>query len=104
MPESKNIKFDTVYKQIFGDNNAIVTLKPEIATPDTVSANLNNDTPEIHLNNIDVLTGQLCMITKNYQSNSIDWEINNKGELIVHGDQSKNYHINIDGDLIYTYR
>lgn len=104
MPESKNIKFDTVYLQNATSNVASVYVIPEAINPDTIAARLSIITDIQHMNNVEVLTGQLCMLTKNNQGSNIDFEINDKGELIVHGNESKNYSINEDGDLIYTYR
>lgn len=104
MPEGKNIKFDTLYLQNATSNVTSLYIIPEINNPDTISARLSIITDIQHMNNVKVLTGQLCMVTKNNQESNIDFEINDKGELIVHGNESKNYHINEDGDLIYTYR
>lgn len=104
MPEQKDIRFDTVYKLVKDlTNNITVKLEAESKNPDTISANLNSTVKVNYLNNIKQFTGQLVMITKDNGSD-IDWEINSKGELIVHGDNAKNYHINLDGDLIYEYR
>jgi len=104
MPEEKFIKFDTVYVQRDDTNEINVVETPENANPDTISAKLSIITPIQHVNNVEVLTGQLCMVTKNNQVSNIGWDINDKGELIVHGENAKNYSINDDGDLIYTYR
>lgn len=106
MPEQKNIKFDTIYGKL--DNNLVnslfVSLKPEISAPNTVLANLNKNPFVQNINNKEVLTGELCIVTKNNQDTNLDFEINDKGELIVHGDNAKNYSIDENGDLIYKYR
>lgn len=111
MPQQKEVKFDTIYignldgYDIDKDNIPIsVEVIPESSTAETVRSILNvNSTPKSINNNI-VDDGELCIVMKNQLESFVDFEINDNGELIVHGKNANNYSINDDGELIYTER
>lgn len=113
MAEQLKKKFDTIIKQ----NDAVtqtvntvvaksvqITIQPEINTPDCIESFINNTPDNKHYNNVPIQTGELCVFMKNQQSSNIDFDINSKGELIVNGENAKNYSMSDEGELIYTYR
>lgn len=111
MAEVKQVKFDTIYignlaqYDINQDNIGLtVEIIPESSTGETVRAISNvNSTPKT-INNIFTDDGELCIVMRDQLESYIDFEINDNGELIVHGKNANNYSINEEGELIYTNR
>lgn len=111
MSQQKDVKFDTIYIGDYGDYNVNednipinIEIIPESTSSGVVrSMFIMNDTNKV-VNNVDVQEGELCILMKNISNEYIDFEINDKGELIVHGNKANNYSIDDDGNLIYTER
>jgi hypothetical protein len=110
MSEQKNVKFDTIYignsdeRGVNGEVPLILENIPESETSGIVRSIVNINSNNKVINNKSVLEGELCLLSKNNNKNYIDFEINDNGELIIHGDKANNYHMNEDGELIYKDR
>jgi len=96
-------QYDTIYETNQGTNNLVITVQPQSITPNTLEAELILDSGKEIINNVTVLEGELSMILKN-TLRDIDFEIDDDGNLIVHGLDANNYSIDAEGFLIYTYR
>jgi hypothetical protein len=95
--------YDTIYETIPGTNNVAITVQPESTTPNTIKAALLLIEGEKMINNNDMLEGELTMVIKNTLK-SVDWEIDDEGNLIIHAPDADNYSIDANGFLIYTWR
>lgn len=108
MGQEKDVKFDTI---VTGDFNCYnvdidsielkVEIIPESSTAPVVRSICNVNSTNKTINNVEVLENELCIVMKNQMSEFVDFDINNKGELIVHGKKANQYSINQDGELIY---
>lgn len=109
MAEEKIVKFDTRYESARnGADVDILTIKAESQemNPNTIVSAVNkNDSGKIeHKNSKQIDVGYLCITMKNTLKD-IDYEINDKGELIIHAEDAENYSIEREtGSLIYTKR
>lgn len=109
MPEQKDVKFDTIVTGDFtcydADSDSIklkVEVIPESTTSQTVRSICNINSSNKTINNVMVEENELCIVMRNQLKDYVDFEINDIGELIVHGKNANKYSINEDGELIYT--
>jgi hypothetical protein len=107
MPEQKKILSDTLYQVaksgvdwLFG-----ISLIKASSHKNTLLAVIGSDGQNMQLrNNKKFGYGELNVTIKNALKD-INYTIENKtGELYIHCEDSKNYHIDGNGNLIYTFR
>lgn len=104
MPETKFVNFDTKYKVVNGDNSMTIFMQRAIEFANVLDSDVNL-TPNVEfINNKQVISGELVMTTKNSLRDIDAFIDNNTGDLIISTEDSKNYTLNDQGDLIYTYR
>ena len=109
MPQEKLVNYDTRYESARDLSDVdVLSIKAEAEgqNPNTVISivNLNDSGKIIHRNSIPTEVGELCITMKNTLKD-IDYEINDRGELIIHAEDADNYSIDPEtGSLIYTYR
>lgn len=109
MSEEKNVEFDTIVTGDFTcydadtDNITLkISLLPKSTTTQTVKSLYNVNSTNKTINNVMLLENELCIVNREVIKDFVDFEINNKGELIVHGKNANKYSINDNGELIYT--
>jgi hypothetical protein len=95
--------YDTIYQTGFGNNNVVVTVQPGSATPNTVQAQLLLQIGQKIVNNNVADEGDLVFVLKN-SLKSINFELDENGNLIVDAPDANNYSLDDEGNLIYTYR
>lgn len=109
--QTKEVNFDTIYTgdyKCHSEDDDTVTLSvemiPESLTSPIVKSicNLDYDANTKSVNNIIVEEGEVCIVSRNKLNRYIDFEINDAGELIIHGKDADKYSISEDGELIYT--
>lgn len=103
MVQEATVNYDTIYETGFGNNNLLITVQPGSLTPNTVEAELFLGIGEKITNNTTGDEGDLLMIMK-HTLKSIDFEIDENGDLIVHAPDANNYSLDGEGNLIYTWR
>ena len=104
----KEVIFDTIYIGDYScydaDDDTIqltVEVLPQSQTSPIVRSICNEDSKKT-VNNVIVEQSELCIVSRNRLENYIDFEINENGELIIHGKDAQKYSINENGELIYT--
>lgn len=99
-----NTNTDTIFESLGGDGVLNIVVQPALSAPNAVGARLNL-TPDYYvINNKPIISGNLCMILKN-NARDIDFTIEDKqGTLIVSAEDSKNFSIDENGHLLYTYK
>lgn len=104
MPEIKEIQIDAIYETVNVSNVLNLVIKRAKDLANTIKAQIHLDYFKAFKNNNEVNTGDLVITMKNHL-NKIDYNIEERtGELFIHAEDSKNYHIDEDGYLIYTFR
>ena len=102
MPQRKVIQVDTTYT---ADNlgNMNIVMKRAIEFENTIGTNLNLTPNNKKINNKRIESGNLAVVLKNHLAD-IDLFTDEKGHLIVSGEDAQNYSLDETGHLIYNYR
>lgn len=100
-----NEDFQTTGIPTYPENTEIIDLivQPQTSSPNTVQALLNTGNEHLFVNNKFTNSGELSMILKN-ALRDIDYYITDEGDLIVSGEDAKNYDTDENGNLIYLTR
>jgi hypothetical protein len=110
MSEQKKIITDTEYigyteeYDIQDDSIAlsvIVNADSEAINSQIRKAEVNLN-PNRFVNNVAVNEGDLYAIIRGRLDNHFDLELNDNGELIIHGKDAENFSLDDEGNLIYT--
>lgn len=104
MPEVRLVEYDTKFKATAGTNVLVITMQRSIEVANTIDSDVNLTTHDKFINNKKIIPGELVMTMKNKLRDIDAFIEGDSGDLIVSAEDAKNYTLNNQGHLIYTYR
>lgn len=104
MPESKKVQFDTKFKANTGTSTLVISMQRSINFANVLDSEVNLKVYDEFINNKQIAPGELVLTLKNGLRDIDAFIDNDSGNLVISSEDSKNYSLNSQGHLIYTYR